>query len=302
MNYLTSADGLNLRYVPESLIIIGGGYIALEYAQMYHGFGSKVTVLGRNPQVARTEDEDIANALAELMREIGIAIYTGTPVLRVRQENGYKIATANLNGVEKEFRATDLLVATGRVPNGDQLNSDAAGIKLQESAIVVDEELQTSAANIWAIGDAIGGWMFTHKATYEGPYAALNAVKNAGKTVDFRVVPRAIFTHPPIGAVGLTEKQARDAGYEVAVGTYRFEHSGRAQAMGETRGLIKVVAEAKSSKILGFHILGPHADDLIHETAVAMNTGDGTLNAITSTIHIHPTLSEAIKAAAKAVG
>jgi len=301
VNYLTSADGLNLRYVPESLIIIGGGYIALEYAQMYHGFGSKVTVLGRNPQVARTEDEDIANALAKLMREAGITIHTGTPVLRVRQENGYKIATANLNGIEKEFRATDLLVASGRVPNGDQLNVDAAGMKLQGSAIVVDDKLQTAASNIWAIGDVIGGWMFTHKATYEGPYAALNAVKNAGKTVDYRVVPRAIFTHPPIGAVGLTEKQARDAGHEVTVGTYRFENSGRAQAIGEARGLIKVIVEAKSRKILGFHILGQHADDLIHEAAVAMNTGDGTVKAITSTIHIYPTLSEAVKAAAKAV-
>lgn len=301
VDYLTSGAALDLRRVPESLIIVGGGYIALEYAQIFHAFGSRVTILGRNPQLAKTEDPDIANALAELMREDGITVYTGAPVIRVRQEGGYKVVTARIDGVEREFRASDLLIGVGRVPNGDQLNAEAAGVELRGTAVVADEQLRTSAPNIWAVGDVTGGWMFTHVATYEGPYAALNAVKGAGKVADYRVVPRAIFTNPPIGAVGLTEPQAREAGHDVAVGTFRFEWSGRAKAMGEAQGLIKVVAKARSGKILGFHILGPHADDLIHEAAVAMNTGDGTLKAVTSTIHIHPTLSEAVKSAAKAV-
>lgn len=301
VDYLTSSDALNLFKVPESLIIVGGGYIALEYAQMYNGFGSRVTVLGRNPQIAKTEDQDIANTLARLMREDGIAVHTDAAVISMRQENGRKLVTVRVDGTQKEFQATDLLIATGRIPNGDQLHAASAGIELRESAVTVDEQLRTSASNIWAIGDVIGGWMFTHKATYEGPYAALNAIRDAKKTVDYRVIPRAIFTHPPIGAVGLTEKQAGNAGYEIAVGSYNFENSGRAQAIGEARGRIKVVAEKKSGKILGFHILGPHADDLIHEAAVAMTAGDGTLKAITSTIHIHPTLSEAVKAAAKKV-
>jgi dihydrolipoamide dehydrogenase len=140
--------------------------------------------------------------------------------------------------------------------------------------------------------------MFTHRATYDGPIAALNAVKSLGREVDYRVVPRAVFTEPALASVGLTEAEARQAGYEVKTGTALFAHSGRAKAIGSTEGMVKLVADAKSGELLGGHILGPHADDLIHEVAVAMHN-HGTFERLTKTIHVHPTLPEVIKNAAK---
>ena len=299
VDYLTSREGLDLRYVPSSMIIVGGGYVALEFAQMYNSFGSHVTLLGRNPQIAPGEDTDIANALADIMREDGVELYTNAPVNRIYEEHGTKVTIAEIDGEEREFRAESLLIATGRTPNGDQLaleNTDAA---LNSTAIETDEQLRTGDPHIWALGDVTGGYMFTHMATAEGPYAALNAVKDAGRVVDYRVVPRAIFTNPAIASVGLTEQEARDAGHDVSIGLHQMEWTGRARANGESRGLIKAIADNKDGRILGFHILAAHADDLIHEAVIAMNVGDGTLENITRSIHIHPTLGEAVKDAAK---
>ena len=164
--------------------------------------------------------------------------------------------------------------------------------------IKVDETLQTTAENIWSLGDVNGGAMFTHRATYDGPIAALNAVRGLSKKVDYRVVPRAIFTQPALASVGLTEQEAIDAGYEVRTGKAYFRHLGRAKAIGETKGLVKLIADVKMGRLLGGHILGPHADDLIHEITVAMYN-EGTAESLYRSIHVHPTLSEVIKNAAK---
>jgi dihydrolipoamide dehydrogenase len=207
---------------------------------------------------------------------------------------------AQIDGREERFQVSEILVAAGRYPNVEGLSLDALGVEMGAREIRVNAQLQTSAPHVYAIGDVIGGHMFTHKATYDGPIAALNAVKGLGRAVDYRVVPSAIFTDPTVASVGLTEREAHEQGFRVAVGTFPFAWSGRAKALGETKGLVKLVADAKTNEILGGHILGPHADILIHEVAVAMYN-HGTLDAITKTIHIHPTLSEAVKSGTKAV-
>ena len=162
-----------------------------------------------------------------------------------------------------------------------------------------NEQLQTTAPNIWSLGDANGDYLFTHRAIYDGPIAALNAVKGLGKTVDYRVVPRPAFTEPALASVGMTEQQARDAGYKVKIGIEQFADYGRAQAIGETEGMVKLVVDENNDEILGGHILGPHADILIHQVAIAMHD-HGKLERLTKTIHVHPTLSEVVKGAAKA--
>ena len=158
--------------------------------------------------------------------------------------------------------------------------------------------MRTTAANIWSLGDVNGGAMFTHRATYDGPIVALNAVKDAGRTVDYRVVPRAVFTQPALASVGMTEAEAVAAGHTVKTGVAYFEHSGRAKAIGETEGMLKFVADAETGELLGGHILGPRADDLIHQVVTAMHNR-GTAKSLYRPIHIHPTLSEMVKDAAK---
>lgn len=300
VDYLTNRSALQLHELPNHLMVVGGGYVGIEFAQMYARFGSRVTLLGRNRQLAPGEEPELAQLLAEYLQEEGVDVHTDAPVLRVRQEGNEKVVTARIEGQERDFRGDALLIATGRVGNTDGLHLDAAGVTRDAKTgfISVDEQLRTSQPHIWAIGDVKGGWMFTHVATYDGPIAALNAVKELGRTVDYRVVPRAIFSSPTLAAVGLTEEEARTQGYEVKVGSVPAV-GGRATAMGDTRGRLKAIVKADDGQILGFHILAPHGDDLLHEAVAAMYD-HGTIDRIARSIHVHPTLSELVKAAARA--
>ena len=198
-----------------------------------------------------------------------------------------------------EVSADSILLAVGCVGNTDQLDLASAGLETDEKGfIAVDEQLRTGQPHIFAIGDVKGGWMFTHVATYDGPIAALNAVNGAGKVVDYRLVPRAIFSDPTLAAIGLTEAEAREKGYEVAVGSVPADGA-RAKAIGDRRGRLKAVVDRSSGEILGFHILAPHGDDLLHEAVAAMHDHGG-IERISKSIHVHPTLSEMIKSAARA--
>jgi len=301
VGYITNREALRLEKLPASLVIIGAGFVGIEFAQMYSRFGTRVTVLGRNPRILPEEDEEISAALLDVLRNEGVTIHTSAPVTRVARDGVDKVIYARIDGVEQAFRSEEILLAAGRWANIDGLALDQAGVEVGKPGILVDRQLRTSTDNIWAIGDVTGGHMFTHRATYDGPIAALNAVRDLKREVDYRVVPRAVFTQPAVASVGLTERAAREAGYEVKVGKFPFAWSGKAKAIGETEGLIKVVVDAKTKEILGFHILGPDGDNLIHEAVVAMYN-HGTLEPITRSIHIHPTLAEAVKAAAKAAG
>ena len=300
IDYLTNRTALLLKKLPASMVIIGGGYIGLEFAQMYSRFGTQVTLLGRNRQLAPGEDEELAALLADYLREEGIHVRTNAPVTEVKTDGAGKIVTAQVDGVETDFQTETVLLAAGRVGNTDNLKLQAAGLEANERGfIAVDEQLRAGQPHIWTIGDVKGGWMFTHVATYDGPLAALNAVKELGKSVDYRVVPRAIFTDPTLAAVGLTETEARAQDYEVSVGSVPADGA-RAKAIGDKRGRLKAVVNQKTGKILGFHILAPHGDDLLHEVVAAMHD-HGSIERISKSIHIHPTLSEMVKAAAKTV-
>lgn len=315
VDYLTNRTALFLEKLPASMVIIGGGYIGIEFAQMYARYGTEVTLLGRNRQLAPGEDTELADLLTGYLREEGVVVHTDTPVVSVRVEGSEKIVTARVNGQESDpsihstgsgqvslrrgFRAEAILLAAGRVGNTDTLGLSEAGVSTNERGFIqVDDQLRTNQPHIWAIGDVKGGWMFTHVATYDGPIAALNAVKGLDRTIDYRVVPRAIFSDPTLAAVGLTEVEARAQGYDVAVGSVPADGA-RAKAIGDTRGRLKAVVNNATGEILGFHVLAPHGDDLLHEAVAAMHD-HGSTERISKSIHIHPTLSEMVKAAAKA--
>ncbi len=299
VDYLTNRTALQLSALPGRLVIIGGGYIGIEFAQMYARFGTQVTLLGRNRHLAPGEDSDLSDLLADYLREEGMVVHTSAPVVRVRQNGSEKTVTARVDGQETDFVCNAMLVAAGRVGNTDTLGLAQAGVESgAQGFVTVDAGLQSSQPHIWAIGDVKGGLMFTHVATYDGPLAALNAVKGLGRTVDYRVVPRAIFSSPTLAAVGLTEVQAREAGYEIKVGTVSAD-GGRSKAIGDTRGRLKAVVKADDGEILGFHILAPHGDDLLHEAVTAMYDHGG-IDRIAKSIHVHPTLSELVKSAARA--
>ncbi len=299
VEHLNNRSALHLEELPESMIVIGGGYVGIEFAQMYARFGTRVTLLGRNAQLAPGEDPDLSGLLADYLREEGVDVRTGAAVTAVREESSTKVVSALIQDKAADFSADSLLLATGRVGNTDELDLASAGVETAEKGfIAVDEQLRTSQPHIWAIGDVKGGWMFTHVATYDGPIAALNAVKGLDREVDYRVVPRAIFSDPTLAAVGLTEAEAREQGFEVAVGSVRADGA-RAKAIGDRRGRLKAIVDNTNGQILGFHILAPHGDDLLHEAVAAMH-GGGEIQRISKSIHVHPTLSEMVKTAAKA--
>ncbi len=298
VGFITNFEALQLQELPSSLIIIGAGYVGVEFAQMVSRFGARVTLLSRSPRIMRHEEPELSEWLGKLLTAEGIDLCLGAAVVRAENGSKEKIVVAEIEGRERRFKAEEILFAAGRVPRVDGLGLEQAGVEMAPHGIQVDGSLRTMAGNIWSLGDVNGGAMFTHRATYDGPITALNAVRGAGRTIDYRVVPRAIFTQPALASVGLTEKEAIDAGYEVKTGRAYFKHLGRAKAIGETEGLVKLIADADTGQLLGGHILGPHADDLIHEVAVAMY-GEGTAESLYRSIHIHPTLSEVIKGAAK---
>ncbi len=297
--YITNNEALHLTSVPKSMIIIGGGFVGVEFAQMYSRFGTKVTLLGRAPRVMRSEEPELSEYLGNLLVNEGIDLHTSATVVSAGRENGQRFVLADVDGKPQRFEAEVILLAVGRTARVDGLGLAAAGIDMTGQFLTSNAQLQTSADNIWSLGDANGGALFTHRAIYDAPIAALNAIKGSGKAVDYRVVPRAVFTEPALASVGLTERQAIKAGHEVKVGVEQFAGYGRPLAIGETEGVVKIVVDAKTNEILGGHILGPHADILINEVAIAMHDY-GKLDRLTKTIHVHPTLSEVVKGAAKA--
>lgn len=299
--YITNEEALQLDSLPASMIIIGGGYVGVEFAQMYARFGTKVTLLGRAPRIMRKEEPELAEKLGEILRAEGIDLYTSTTVRRAGKENGWDYVVAATPQGERRFEAEVILLATGRVARVDGLGLEQAGVMMDGMFLHANDILQTTAPNIWSLGDANGGYMFTHRATYDGPIAALNAINGVNKRVDYRVVPRAVFTEPTLASVGMTEEEARQAGYEIQVGTALFAYSGRAKAIGQMDGMVKLIADAKTDVLLGGHILGPHADDIIHSIVVAMYN-HGKVEPLAKSIYIHPTLPEVVKNAAKALG
>lgn len=301
---LTSDEGAELKTLPSSLLIVGGGYIALELGQMFRRFGVDVTMIERSSQLlAYGYELEVGRTIAEIFEEEGIGVMTRSEVKAVRRENGGVIATvATATGV-KEVKAGQLLLATGRRPNTDRIAIERSGVAVGNAGqIIVDAQLRTSIGHIFAAGDVIGGEQGSQLATpvgsHDGAIAAENAFAEGElRSVDHRVIPRAIFTDPPIGIVGMTEEAAVAAGHPCWCNTLPMSIVPRAGAIRDTRGIVKMVADAQTHEVLGVTMIGAGASEVIHEAAMALRFG-ATLFDFIDMLHVYPTMSEALKIAA----
>jgi len=298
--YLDNASAMALERLPQSLIVIGGSAVGLELAQMFARLGVGVTVLEALPRVVAVEDADIGNALADYLRSEGLDVYTDVRVDRVsRGSDGYEVQY-RAGSDARTARAEQLLVATGRRANTAGFGLDTIGVTLgTKGEIVVDEFLQTTNPNVRAAGDVIGEPMFVYVAAHAGALAAENALTGNERRYDLSALPKVTFTDPAVSSVGLTENEARGQGIEPLVSKLPLEHVPRALAAHDTRGFIKLVADAGTKKIIGAHILAAEAGEMITEPALAIKLGL-TIEDLTSTFHPYLTLSEGIKLAAQA--
>ncbi len=299
LSYLTNEEALSLNQLPESMIVVGGRALGLEFAQMYSHFGTEVTLLQRSSRILPEHEPEISDALMGYLGEEGIEIHTGVGLKSVSEKRGQKVLRAVVGREEKEFRAEQLLFATGRAPNTEALNLEVAGIELDRNGFVkVDNEMRTTASHAWAAGDVIGEPMLEAIAAKEGSIAVNNAFSENKRKIDFNVVPKAVFTNPEVASVGLTEAQADRQGIKCVCGIVPMSLVPKAQIIGDTRGVVKLVADTKTKQVLGLHILAPHAADLIHEGVLAVKL-KLTIDDLIDTVHVFPTLSEAVKLAAQ---
>ena len=300
--HLTSREALDLRQLPEHLLVIGGGYVGVEFAQMFARFGSRVTVVQRGERLVPGEEPEIGEGLAEIFEEEGLTVHTSTEAVLVEPiDSGVRILLRR-NGDETWLEGSHLLVAAGRVPNTDALGLEAAGVTTDARGFIqVDARFQTEAHGVYAIGDVTGEPMFTHTARDDADLLYRILVKeDAEATVEGRVVPHAVFTDPEIASVGLNEAAARAQGFDVSVNIQEFRGVARAKAAGTTKGLIKLIGDKGSGRFLGGHIMGPSAGELIHELTFALMLRAGAAE-LARMIHVHPTLSEGLNAAAGGV-
>lgn len=290
---ISSDDALSLDHVPERLLIIGGGVLGVEFACIWNAFGAKVEMIKRSPLILPPVDEEISRRLMVILRRKGITVNPGTYVKEIKEDGNEKVLIADTkDGGRKEFRADVILVAMGRVPNFGGIDLDALGISYDKHGIKTDDRMATNVPGIWAIGDVVGRTYLAPVASAEGIVAMENIFGREAR-MDYSVIPSCVFSIPECASVGLKEKEAREKGIPVKVSKFPFSANGRAQAIGETEGLVKVVTDSSSGKIVGMHILGPHADDLIHEGALAMKAGL-TAKEVAEMVHAHPTLPETV--------
>ncbi len=300
---LTSDEPMELKELPQSLLIVGGGYIALELGQMFHRFGTQVTLLERSAELlTHGYEPEVGRTLKQLLVEEGLHVITNAPITQVRHDSDGVRATVRIHGKTQEFRSEQLLLATGRQPNTDTIALERAGVSVDEQgAVVVDSYLQTNVPHIFAAGDVIGrqteSQMATPVGSRDGGIAAQNALANAMRAVDHRVIPRVIFTDPPVAVVGMTEKEAMAAGHPCWCNTLPMELVPRAGAIRDARGFVKIVADATTHEVLGVSMVGNSAGEVIHEAAMALRF-HATLRDFIDLIHVYPTMAEALKIAA----
>ena len=286
---------LSLKKLPKSMVIIGGGVIGCEFANVFTSFGTKVTIIEILTRILTTEDEDISRITHKALKRKGVDIYTSSSVTQSKKDGAkFKL---ELSGGEK-LKAEKILVSVGRKPNSTGLGLEDIGIATDDKGYIkVDEKLKTSVSNIYAVGDVIGGLQLAHVASEEGKVAA-EIISGKDRVMDYSVVPWAVFTSIEIGTVGLNKAQAIEKGYQVSIGNFPFSNSGKAYITGETEGFVNIVIDKETDEILGAQIIGPRASDLVHEIAIAMK-GEMLIDDLAATIHSHPTLSEAVMEAAE---
>jgi mycothione reductase len=299
ISYLTNETLLKLDKLPESMVIIGGGYIAVEYGHFFSAMGTKVTILEMADRLVLAEEPDISDVLKRQLSK-RMSVFTGELVQEVRKGPGGKgvkvIARNKADGSVKEYQAQHVLLAVGRKSNADLLKVENAGVELDERGYVkVDGYMQTTHRGIFAVGDINGIQMFTHAANVEATVCVDHVLHGTRRKMDYSAAPHAVFSYPQIASVGLTEEKA-GASHKIVVGKAKYREVAYGEAMLEREGFAKVVAEKDSDKILGFHIVGPHAAILVQEVVNAMQSG-GSMKAIFEGMHIHPALAELIPAA-----
>ncbi|HEX9021723.1 MAG TPA: dihydrolipoyl dehydrogenase [Nitrospirota bacterium] len=297
IEYLTNESALQLTGKPESMVIIGGGYIACEFAHFFEAMGTNVTIIQRNKRLVPEEEPDVSELLKTALSR-RMAVHTDTEVTEVRQTGKVTTVTAREreSGRQIELAAQYVLIAAGRKSNADALRVENTGVKTDERGyIIVDEFFETSKKDIWAFGDAIGKKMFRHTANHEAELAWHNAAHGKKSRLNYLTVPHAVFSYPEIASVGMTEEQAIKimGKQEILVGRARYTDVARGDAMMETEGFTKAVVHRKSGKILGYHIIGPQASILIQEVVNAM-AADGNIWTVAKGMHIHPALSEVV--------
>ncbi|MBI2327109.1 mercury(II) reductase [Candidatus Curtissbacteria bacterium] len=300
VSYITHIDALKLKKLPKSMVVIGAGPLGLEFGQMYHHFGTKVTILQKGPAVMPRTEPELSQALQKYLEDEGIAIFINADSKALRKENGEVVVSFEVDGKPQEVRGEVLMFASGKTPNTKDLDLEKAGVKVNEKrAIKVNDELQTSATHVFAAGDVTDKPLrLETTAGKEGNIATENALKGTHRKMDYSAVPYAVFTTPNLAGVGKTDEEAINAGFSCTCNTFPFEYVPKASIIHDTRGLVKIVADNKTHQVYGIHILGPEAADLVHE-AVMIVKNKMTLEDVIDTVHVFPTLSESTKLAAQ---
>jgi dihydrolipoamide dehydrogenase len=295
VDYLTSTDALYLREQPDSLVVMGGGYIAVELGYFFESMGTDVTVIEMMDSLVPREDPEVAEAFTDIARGRH-EVYTGHRVTAVEPDgDGVRVHAETEGGETVAVEGDELLVALGRRPNTDTLNVEAAGIGTDgDGFVVTDDQLRTSADNVWAQGDIADNAMFKHSGDHETEVAVANVVHEEGATAEFTAMPHAIFTEPQMAGVGRTEADLQDAGVDYEVGRQSLPETPMGRAKKLEEGFVKVLA-APDGEVLGCHMLGYEASTMIHEVVVGMRRGEGTVDDIADTIHAHPTLNKAVE-------
>jgi dihydrolipoyl dehydrogenase len=289
---VVSDDLLQLQEIPSSLVVIGAGAVGLEWADIYRSLGAEVTVIEMMPQVLPAVDGEIATELHKILSRKGMRIHVGARVEKIdRAASGLAVEFTIEAGVQK-VEAQYVLVATGRRAYTEGLGLEGIGIETHKGVIAVDDRMRTSVANVYAIGDCVGGYMLAHVASREGEVAVENIAGHDAR-MDYRAVPNCVYTHPEVAVVGLTEEEARERHENVRVGRFPFRVLGKALAVGERDGFVKVISEERYGEILGVHMVGGHVTDMIAEAALAIQM-EGTVEDLYHTIHAHPTMPEAV--------
>jgi pyruvate/2-oxoglutarate dehydrogenase complex dihydrolipoamide dehydrogenase (E3) component len=292
---LNSTSVMELGELPEHLLVLGGSYVGLEFAQMFRRFGSEVTVVQRSGQLMGREDADIAEAVAEILREDGIEVLLGTQTRCAEQDGAGKIVlTVDTPERERTISGSHLLVAAGRPPNTETLNLDVAGIETDKRGFIeANERLETSAPGVYALGDVKGGAAFTHISYDDFRIIRTNLLERGNATITNRQVPYTMFIDPQLGRIGLSEQQARDEGRDVLVGKVPMSYVSRAVELGETRGLMKAVVDAETGRILGCAVLGIEGGEIMAMIQIAM-LGNLPYTALRDAVFAHPTLAESL--------
>jgi dihydrolipoamide dehydrogenase len=295
---ISSDEALVLEKAPKSIAIVGAGAVGCEFADVFSAFGSAVTLIDVAPSILPLEDQDCSAELAKAFKKRKIDVVTGAKISNVKVGKNNVAMSIDAGGAKKDLTVDVVLVAAGRAPNVDNIGLEKAGVKLTERGFVrINERMETSAKGIYAIGDVAGPPMLAHKGSREGVIVSEVIAGKHFHPVNYGNIPNATYCHPEVASIGLTEQQCKEKKLDYKVGKFPFSANGRARTSGETDGFVKIIRDSKYGEILGAHIIGAHATELIHELAVAREN-EYTVEEVDLAVHAHPTLSEAIAEAA----